>query len=74
MIQAYETTHHGVRPRPALVKQLLTSTATDLGHPAYEQGAGLLNSLAAVKAAASWTDANGSPNPRVPRWSSTRPS
>ena len=45
------------------MKQLLTSTATDLGHPAYEQGAGLLNSLAAVQAAESWNDANGAPAP-----------
>ena len=61
MIQAYKSTHHGVRPAPALVKRLLTSTATDLGHPAYEQGAGQLNSLAAVKAALSWKDGNGAP-------------
>jgi hypothetical protein len=61
IIEAYEKTHHGVRPAPALVKRLLTSTATDEGHPAYEQGAGLLNSLAAVQAAESWTDSNGSP-------------
>ncbi len=61
VVEAYETTHHGVRPTPALVKRILTSTATDLGHPAYEQGAGLVNSLAAVKAAQSWKDANGSP-------------
>src|SRR5262249_30987616 len=61
VIQAYEETHHGVRPSPALVKRLLTSTATDLGHPAYEQGAGELNALAAVRAARSWHDANGSP-------------
>ena len=61
VIQAYESTHHGVRPAPALVKRLLTSTAQDLGHPAYEQGAGLLNSLAAVKAAASWADSTASP-------------
>ncbi|MFI6077608.1 S8 family serine peptidase [Actinoplanes sp. NPDC051343] len=63
VIQAYESTHHGVRPAPALVKRLLTSTATDLGHPAYEQGAGQLNSLAAVKAALSFKDSNGSPKP-----------
>jgi hypothetical protein len=61
VIEAYENTHHGVRPSPALVKRFLTSTATDLGHPAYEQGAGLLNSLAAVRAAESWHDAHGSP-------------
>ena len=61
VIEAYENTHHGVRPSPALVKRFLTSTATDLGHPAYEQGAGLLNSLAAVRAARSWHDAHGSP-------------
>ncbi|HEY0533868.1 MAG TPA: S8 family serine peptidase, partial [Actinoplanes sp.] len=61
VIQAYESTHHGVRPAPALVKRLLTSTATDLGHPAYEQGAGQLNTLAAVKAALSFKDSNGSP-------------
>src|SRR5262249_43097160 len=39
----------------------LTSTATDLGHPAFEQGAGIVNSLAAVQAAMSWKDGNGSP-------------
>jgi hypothetical protein len=61
VIQAYKDTHHGVRPSPALVKTLLTSTATDLGHPGYEQGSGEVNALAAVKAARSWHDANGSP-------------
>jgi subtilisin family serine protease len=61
VIEAYENTHHGVRPAPSLVSRLLTGTATDLGHPAFEQGSGLLNSLAAVKAAESWSDANGSP-------------
>jgi hypothetical protein len=35
------------------VKQIITSTATDLGHPSYEQGSGLINSLAAVQAAQS---------------------
>jgi hypothetical protein len=61
VIQAYEKTHHGVRPSPFLVDKLLTSTATDLGHPAYEQGAGELNSLKAVQAAESWKDGNGRP-------------
>jgi hypothetical protein len=61
VIEAYEKTHGGVRPSPALVKRFLTSTATDLGHPAYEQGAGLVNSLGAVQAAESWRDANGVP-------------
>jgi hypothetical protein len=59
VIEAYENTHHGVRPAPSLVKRILTGTAQDLGAPGYEQGAGLLNSLAAVKVAESWVDPNG---------------
>jgi hypothetical protein len=61
VIQAYEDSHHGVRPTPALVKQLLLGTATDLDVPSDQQGAGLLNSLAAVQAArAIGTGAGGS--------------
>jgi Subtilase family len=51
VIQAYRDTHNGASPTPAMIKDILTSTATNIDAPADQQGAGLLNVYAAVKAA-----------------------
>jgi Subtilase family len=51
VIEAYRDTHGGTTPTPAMVKQILTSTASDIGAESDQQGAGLLNVFAAVEAA-----------------------
>ena len=51
VIQAYRAAHDGVTPAPATVRQILVSTASDLGAPPTWQGAGQLNTLKAVEAA-----------------------
>jgi hypothetical protein len=59
VIQAYRSTHGGADPSPATVKNIIMSTARDLTVPSSEQGAGLINSLAAVNEALSINDENG---------------
>ena len=54
VIQAYEKTHSGSAPTPALVKQFITSTADDIDAPGDQQGSGLLNAYRAVLAAESY--------------------
>jgi hypothetical protein len=52
VIQAWRGAHHGQTPSPPLIRRILLSTAADLRAPAADQGAGQLDSLKAVEAAA----------------------
>ncbi|MFL6140991.1 MAG: S8 family serine peptidase [Labedaea sp.] len=61
IIEAYRHSHHGNSPAPALIKQLITGTARDIGLPADEQGAGLLDARAAVEAALTAPGSTGAP-------------
>jgi hypothetical protein len=68
VIQAYRSTHKGATPSATLVRDIISSTATDLEIPGAQQGSGLVNAYRAVKAAMDYKQpkvkaADGGPAP-----------
>jgi hypothetical protein len=54
VIQAYRKAHNNSTPSPAVVKQIIVSTAENINAPGDQQGAGMLDAYAAVLAAKSY--------------------
>lgn len=61
VMQAYKKSHHGALPSPATVKDILTSSAKDIGAPAEQQGAGLVDAYAAVLLAKAYGGTTAAP-------------
>jgi subtilisin family serine protease len=57
VIQAYREAHGGATPSPAVIKQIIVSTAQNIDAPAEQQGAGLIDAYQAVLAARSYHSA-----------------
>jgi hypothetical protein len=62
VIRAYMNAHHGKKPTPAVVKEILVGSAQDVDSPADLQGGGLLDVYAAVRAAQRYQNGSGEPS------------
>ncbi len=62
VIRAYADAHGGTKPSPAVVKEILVSTAQDVDAPSDLQGGGLLDVYAAVRAAQQYHGGTGEPS------------
>jgi len=62
VIQAYREAHGGATPSPAVVKQIIVSTAQNVDAPADQQGAGMIDAYQAVLAARSYHGSTARPS------------